>query len=297
MPCTRWIRPAVWRVAWPADIVRAVQEGRLTMVDCEYAAYFIQECLLDFLLLGEVAGMFSFVWSDNSPTVGIVQRQASRAQSPMPQMTLLWLALRQRLTRRGPQDIEHWFGEGNKMADFPSRSFEEQFVRQGMLDDAKFLVEFSHHFPLPEPFQSQRISWQSVQPPSAVVSAAISLLRGQSKLSTLEITRTGESGVSLPPIMANTLYSLRGKTTISNWNDSGCSWPLLLPCGTENTALLTSRYAARQSRRRYEKSPQSWNSTTLSTLTDRILPNGISTRSSNPTSTNSRKSTRRLSLS
>ena len=101
-------------------------------------------CSVDDLSERLVAGLSTFLWTDNSPTEAIVQRQASRAKSTMPEATLRWLALRQRWTRRGPQDIKHYPGKDNLMADFPSRSFSE-----GYPADNEFLTEFDSRFPLP----------------------------------------------------------------------------------------------------------------------------------------------------
>ena len=63
------------------------------MVDCEFAAYFMGECMLDDLVEGSMAGISSFAITDNSPTKGIVLRQATRATSTMPEACLRWMAL------------------------------------------------------------------------------------------------------------------------------------------------------------------------------------------------------------
>ena len=130
LPCTKWIQPTVWRLAMPRDLEEAVVGGTLTMVDCEFIGYFIGNTMLQELLAeaGEpLAGMNSHFFSDNSPTVGIVNRQAARAKSPTPARTLRWLAMRQRFYRCGPQTLQHWPGEQNAMADIPSRSFSAGF--------------------------------------------------------------------------------------------------------------------------------------------------------------------------
>jgi hypothetical protein len=57
LPCLRHIQPTMWQVKWPDDIKAAVRQGMLSMADCESAAYFIQECMLDHLLGGEVVGI------------------------------------------------------------------------------------------------------------------------------------------------------------------------------------------------------------------------------------------------
>jgi hypothetical protein len=45
LPGTHFIWPTIWRLKWPPDIKLVVQEGRLSMADCESGAYFVQECL------------------------------------------------------------------------------------------------------------------------------------------------------------------------------------------------------------------------------------------------------------
>ena len=46
LPCTRWLQPTVWRLEMPPDLNRAVQDGTLAMVDCEFTGYFIANCML-----------------------------------------------------------------------------------------------------------------------------------------------------------------------------------------------------------------------------------------------------------
>jgi len=93
LPCTEWMHPVVWRCEWPNDIKQGIRDGTISMVDCEFAAYFIGECMLDELSEHPVAGLSSFLWTDNSPTEAIVHQQATRMKSTMPASTLQWLAL------------------------------------------------------------------------------------------------------------------------------------------------------------------------------------------------------------
>ena len=82
--------------------------------------------------------------------------------------TLLMMALKQRWTRRGPQDIEHCQGIINTMADIPSRSYKEL---PGMSDE-DFLAHFANKFPLPP----QLKSWTFARPSDEVFSVACLLL-------------------------------------------------------------------------------------------------------------------------
>ena len=265
LPCTRWLDPIVWRLELPADLRKAVEEGTLTMVDCEFAAYFIGELLLQDMVLervGTLAGMNSHFFSDNSPTVGIVNRQATRALSPMPARTLRWLSRRQRYYRTGPQTVQHWSGEGNTMADFPSRSYAKGLPGS---HDAEFLAEFSRMFPLPP----QLGSWRLARPRREIISAAFGLLRRDQGPPTPANAQSGERGASLPPLLAKTLISPSSKDPPAQWNESTCSWPLLLPCGTVHPTA-THPLAARKLREHFATAGRSWQPGDLRTLAEAI---------------------------
>jgi len=267
LPCTEWLQPTVWRVEMPADLKRAVIEGRLTMVDCEFAGYFIANCHLHDLLEGEgqrPAGMSSHFYSDNSPTVAIVGRQATSAQSPMPSRTLRWMARRQRYYRTGPQTVQHWPGKQNTMADIPSRSYAEGFPRGR---DNEFLQHFSSTFPLP----TQLGSWWLVQPRKEICLAAFSLLRRTSDSPTQRAARSGGFGANLPTALTKTLTSPACREPTDIWNASTCSWPLLLPCGTV-VSTAESPLPGRPLRERYVLAGKSWQREDLQTLADSISP-------------------------
>jgi len=255
----------------PPDLEQDVIQGRLTMVDCEAMAWFLSECLVDDLVLANYssqdetspsAGLSTFFFSDNSPTVGIAQRQASRAKSRTPERLLRLLSLRQRWLRRGPQDVTHYPGVDNKMADIPSRSFVEGYPDQ---EDDRFLRSFSQAFPLPP----QLGSWKLVRPRIEISSLAFSILRGTADLTTLLTTPTGNTGVPLPALLGPTLTWPTPSAPTSTWNEATCSWPLLLPCGT------VSSHAAdllqhRKSRRRFDGVPNAWSPEALRTLANQI---------------------------
>lgn len=266
LPCTRWMQPGVWRLALPADLSKAVTEGTLTMVDCEFAGYFIWSCLLTDLLKEEgllVAGMNSHCMSDNSPTVGIVNRQATRALSPMPSRALRWLAYRQRFMRLGPQSIEHVAGETNTMADFPSRCYEQGYT-SGAKEDERFLQEFTNRYPLPP----QLKSWRLVRPRPEICSAAYLLLRKIKDGVSRVPGPNGEPGVDLPAALASTLTYQASKGAAGTWNEATCSWPLLRPCGK---ACSTSDLPlARKLRERFESVDRYWQAEDLRTLGDQI---------------------------
>jgi hypothetical protein len=265
LPCTKWLTPCVWRIAFPADISDAVRNGTLTMGDCEAAAVFIAECMLEELLQGNTAGLSTHLGSDNKNAVGWYNRRASRAASHAPERMLRWLALMQRWTRRGPQDVSHYPGETNRMADFASRSFEEGYP---VPNHAGFHREFSNRHALPP----QLGSWTLVHPKPEIVSAAFLLLRGQTDLTIHPETNIGDSGLGLPTMLANILFSTTSKDPPSTWNDATCSWPLLAPCGTASMTT-DAELRARKSRKRYAGARSAWSYGDLLTLANRIRDN------------------------
>ena len=166
--------------------------------------------------------------------------------------------MRQRYYRLGPQSLEHWPGELNGMADVPSRSYSKGYPAH---DDEGFLRHFSHLFPLPP----QLGFWELAQPRTEICSAAFTLLRkirdNQSHLS----LGPGGIGVNLPDCLINTLTSQISRDPPTTWNESTCSWPLLLPCGRA-CSVEESPLQGRRSRARYESAPRSFTIEDLRTL-------------------------------
>jgi hypothetical protein len=116
------------------------------MADCESAAYFVQECILDHLLDGKVAGVSTHNFLDNTPTVEWITRHTSGGQSPFTEEMLNCLVIRQLVTGRGLADCTHWPGKENLLGDVPSSSFEEGFPEG---TDEQFLAHFTNRFPHP----------------------------------------------------------------------------------------------------------------------------------------------------
>jgi hypothetical protein len=269
LPCTCWVNPSVWRVKTPPDIERETrrQHGTVSNSDGEAAAVFTQELSLEAWTDRDTRGVSTHIGSDNSPTVGWNTRMASRASHTAPETMILWQALRQRFTRRGPTDVEHIPGKTNALGDFPSRSFEQGFP-DGPQGDAAFLIEFSRRHPLPP----QLGSWQLVHPPTAVISAAFSILRNEDTGPVLPETYIGKSGVGLPRTLAKTLSSTTSKAPPATWNEATCSWPLLGASGTVSYTKATE-LQQRRSRRPFANAPGSWSLEDLKTLADAIRPN------------------------
>jgi hypothetical protein len=257
LPCTRWCKPIVWRLRWPEWVEREVRQkhGAITNSDVECVAVFVMECLLE-CILTSTAGVAAWIGSDNSPTVSWYSRMASRSISRVPDRALRLSAMRQRLTRRGPLDIDHVEGLTNLMADFASRSF------QSHRTDAAFLSHFSNTFPLP----AQLGSWELVLVPSGIISAALSLLRGNPLSGAVDLTQAiGEPGPDFPGLLANTLVSSVSRDPASTWNELTCSWPLLLPSG-KVTLTAADKLVTRRSRRHCSGVPPTWSTTDMRTL-------------------------------
>ena len=157
------------------------------------------------------------------------------------------------------------------MADFPSRSFAKGFPAG---DDKGFLSHFSHLFPLPQ----QLGSWRLVHPRREVISAAFGLLRRDPGQRTQANEPNGEPGVSLPPLLANTLTSPISRDPPKHWNKSTCSWPLLLPCGKVHPTAQ-SPLQARKLREHFATAGKSWQPGDLRTLAAQIRDSTKSHRS------------------
>ena len=271
LPCTTWLQPVVWRLMMPPDIAKLARTlgSSISNSDGEAAAVFVGELLLSSILDDNIAGLSTHLGSDNSATVGWNQRMASRASHRAPDQFLCWQALRARYTRRGPANVDHVVaGVTNEFGDFPSRSYEQQWPDDS--DDQAFLAEFSRRYPLPPIFQ-QHGSWRLVQPPSAIASAAFSILRNQYDSIPLQPTSTGDAGVALPPMLGNTLSSQTCSLPTSTWNEATCSWPLLSPSGMVSTTKA-DELQQRRSRRPYVNAPCAWALGDFETLADGIRP-------------------------
>jgi hypothetical protein len=271
LPCTRWLQPFVWRMPWPQDIADEVRkkQGSVSNSDVEAAAVYLAECILDDELGGATAGVSSYIGTDNKPTESWFSRKASRASHRAPERFLRLQALRQRRTRRGPQDVGYIAGVTNLLGDFPSRSYEKGFPVDS---EPAFLAEFSHRHPLPP----QLGSWKLVHPRSDLFSEVCSILRGTPSSPIQPATVTGESGAPSPASSANTLSLSTCNAPPTMWNEATCSWPLLAPCGTVCTAT-DAKLRDRKSRRRYAGAPCSWSPETWRTLDANLRASTTST--------------------
>ena len=261
LPCTGWVQPTIWRIKWPKDIEQEVRkrDGSISNSDVEAAVVFIQDLMLDHLLKGRLAGQSAHTGSDNSPAVHWNRRMASRANHRAPERFLRIKAILQRWTRCGPQDITHYAGSDNLLGDVPSRSYEEGFPEG---EENNFLKNFSLRFPLPP----QLGSWQLVPVPPGIVSLTTLILRGQSNSINPERAWSVNDGATLPPTLANALFSPASRAPTSTWNKATCSWPLLLPSGKEDTMQVQAVLLERPSKKRFAGSHNAWSPEDLQTL-------------------------------
>jgi hypothetical protein len=263
LPVTRWCPALVWRLRWPSWVEAEVRKkhGRITNSDVECAAIFIMECLVEHFITGESAGVATWLGSDNSPSVSWNTRMASRSMSRIPDRMLRILAMRQRLTRRGPMDINHVKGITNGMADFASRSFGSDPTAE------QFTASFTHKFPLPV----QLGSWRLAHVPTGIASATLSILQQEPIKTTVRAPATGEPGLDFPSLLDDTLPCTPSSRKPTIWNEQGCSWPLLSPCG-KVSLTRENVLATRRSRRHSSVALPTWSTMALQTLADEIRP-------------------------
>ncbi len=217
-------RPHVFRFKWPTEVERAFDEGAITISDLEMAGL-----LLLWLVMEGCVGCDNLkhehvcLLSDNSPSVGWVERFASK-KSVVAARLLHALSIRMRECRSSPITPLHIPGVHNRIADIPSRSFGYK-AEWHFEDDLEFLQFFNSTFPLP-----QQNCWQLFSIRNGITSKLISLLlqphadmhvwrrlpkRGES------IGRTGDAMQNLfEPVLTLTKDEQATKQKSMWWGDS-----------------------------------------------------------------------------
>ena len=277
LPATRWLHPSVWRLEVPKDIKNKFDNNEVSINDLEAAAHFIGKLLIIHLLDGQVEGVSSWFGSDNKATVSWGTKMSDRgsSKSAFAPVALRAQALLQRYTRMGPQDIDHIPGVENDFGDFPSRSYEQGFPADGEQGDIAFFKEFTHRHHLPP----QLGRWQLVRPHEGITFAIFSMLRGMPATSILPTASTGGAGLSLPPILANTLTYREPRPIPTTWNEACCSWPLLSHSGAVDFTLA-NRLGERQSRRPFANAHSAWSIKDFATLEKQLRGSPGSTQHS-----------------
>jgi hypothetical protein len=196
---TKTLRPIVWRIKWPQDIVDRVTAGHLTINDLEMAGLLLQYLLLEQLV--DVKHSHAAAWCDNTSAVAWTVRMSSNKSAVGQQLTRA-LALRMLVNKSSHLAALSIAGVDNVLADLASRSFKQTGVKGNYnLSDAEFLTKFNSDFPLP-----QNASWLMLRLREKVSSRVFTLLRGET-LPTGSWIRLSESGCDIGHI---------GPTSVSN---------------------------------------------------------------------------------
>jgi hypothetical protein len=173
------LRPTVWRVEWPTDVVSLYREGKLTNSDLEMAGVVLQYLVAE--QMRPLERCHTAIWSDNTPAASWSTKMADKATTPIAGQLLRALAMRQRTSRSALPTVTHYAGSQNLLADTASRSF--QRFHHGSArgapseSDDEFLTAFNQTFSLSALLQMN--SWQLVRLESEPSLLVISTLRGK----------------------------------------------------------------------------------------------------------------------
>ena len=168
--------PTVFRAEWPDDIKAAFARGDITNSDLECAGLLLLWLVMEAVCPLKVGSRVA-LFSENSPTVGWVQRMASKRSKVAAQL-IRALALRMKKRGAAPLTTLHISGVENAITDVPLRSFgsEPKWYCQ---TNSQLLTLFNKKFPLPN-----QNSWTVFQPNDALFLRVCSML--QMKPSSLE---------------------------------------------------------------------------------------------------------------
>lgn len=246
LPLDSELEPFVWRVKWPADIVRrlGIYDG-ISISDAEGAGVLLQQMALEFVVQ-DLRHKKAIAFCDNTPAVSWVTRMASK-RSRVGGRIAKGIAVRARNRHMCLPEALSVPGDANKMADVGSRSFSAE---SGFLfSNAELLSYFSTHFSLP-----QNRSWRVVTLPPADISKVVSTLRGQrltmAQWTSRDDRNIGTSGLNSqppaggpPPTLTTALKSVKPPS----------SAPLLSGSGTETTDS-----AVESLRKRWTEQSEPW---------------------------------------
>ena len=235
LPLDSALDPIVWRVAWPADIVRKLATyDALSTSDAESAGVLLQQMALE-VAVAQLRHKKAVAFCDNTPAVSWVTHMASR-QSRVGGRLVKGLAMRARAREMGLPQALSVKGVKNEMADVASRSYcaASGFV----LSDATLLTHFDAHFPLP-----QNRSWRTVTLPPGDISKVFSTLRGE-RLTMAQwmkhgVEKSGKTGLD----SAASGQSPQPSRVVANSSKPRCSERLLSGSGvaTTDTAVKSLR--------------------------------------------------------
>jgi len=238
------MQPLLWRIQFPRDITDSVisdknPSGCITNSDLELAA----EVLAVGIILSEAQAVKHKTLGtmcDNSPTVGWIDRMASRSMFPTAGRLLRGLAFMLHTCHTGQIITIHLPGEENVMADVASRPEKALAMfapTQTHLSDADFRSSFDVAFPLPD-----KQEWALATVPEWLKSNVFETLRGK-QLTLQQWTgsrdkNTGKRG------RGTAQCTTRAAKENPLPMHAICSSPLLLPCGKASTASdVRSRFS------------------------------------------------------
>ena len=189
MSGTKTLRPIVWRLKWPQDIVDRVAEGTITINDLEMAGLLLHYLILEQLV--DMTHLHTAAWCDNTSAVTWTTRMSSSTSLIGQQLTRA-LALRMLINQSSHLAALSIAGLDNSLADLASRSFKQTGVNGNYnLTDTQFLTKFNTEFPL-----QQEASWLMLRLRDSISSRVFTLLRGKTA-PTASWLRLSESGCDI----------------------------------------------------------------------------------------------------
>ena len=149
---TKTMRPVVWRIKCPPDIVKLTEDEKLTINNLEMAGILIQNLTLENLV--PMKHTHAATWCDNTSAVAWAGRLSS-SKSRVGQQLARALALRMIVNQSSHLAAMSISGKDNVLANLASRSFRHTGVQGNYdLSDDVFLTKFNTDFPL-----TQDASW------------------------------------------------------------------------------------------------------------------------------------------
>jgi hypothetical protein len=264
---TNNMQPLLWRTTFPRDIAKSVisddnPTGTITNSDLELAA----EVLAVGVILTnapEIKHKTLGTLSDNSATVGWIDRMASRSIFPTAGRLLKGLAYMLHTSHAGQVITMHVPGDKNIMADVasrPSKAVELFAPHVSELTDEEFRSSFDTAFPLPN-----NQEWTLAPVPEWLKFNVFETLRGK-RLDLRQWTTRRRSGTGRHGnITADSTSQAAAGSPLQT--HATCSSHLLLPCGKVSTASdVESRFS--QSRKLSEPLPKSTFWTDIKTQDD-----------------------------
>jgi hypothetical protein len=238
------MQPLLWQTTFPRDITESVisedsPSGSITNSDLELVA----EVLAVGVILTEAPDVKHKTLGklcDNSPTVGWIERMASRSMFPTAGRLLRGIAYMLHTRHTGQVITVHIPGAENAMADVASllaKTLAMFSPTKPHLSDKDFRSSFDIAFPLPNKHE-----WKLATVPDWLKYNVFEKLRGkQLDLQQWTVCRDKNTGRRGRGTVNSTKQAAK---TIPLPTQEICFSPLMLPCGKASTALdIKSRFS------------------------------------------------------